>query len=919
MRRKYFFTLRILLCTALSLFTAGCGSNSSTTGADNGTGSVTAKLIWDANSTPAVAKTVAKAPAGVVTIRVTVSAVDMTTISKDFSASDAGGTVDGIPAGSNRTITVYGIEGDLVRYQAQKSAITIVAGQNTDVGTIIMQLISGLRVADYVGVVDPSATVVTAKIVSKSVELPVPTDASADYNKDITNVYVNEKSGDAFKTVNMILCMISQTKYSDMVNKGFYTALINKNTCQGNDSASLSASSSSASTSSVSAPSYDNWTVKSERATATSDQILTAYIHLSQSGKNGLPMTVQTKATVTEGVSATNPLGIFTMYFKGYMADDKNKTTVMKGILKTERDVTGKVLIKFAELDGDAAAPSSNITAAYRKDDTAKTGSGSVYAMDSYNGKQTEGRINFAYNATLFKRNAVAADYTTVDNSNSACLDRTKFETSAWRYGVYDSSGARKNLNGGFPVNTLQDGKGNSGYLSYYGLNFPNGTSAPSDGAKVYKKVWSNGSESNTEYTISIKGGKLKKHVKSLITLKDIKNIPLEGSIPTAGSNTPPTKMSRLTWDGSTLAKRAEAPMASGPPVWTELPTPSVINSALILQYNTISLMSQSLGGQVNIQLSGCQPVNQSNPNDGVKNCSTPTADTVVVFYKESTVYPDDTVPSTLACYDNCPKAASAGIDSASPTYQTNMQPGADNRHNYTFADMMLKDKNSGFNAIQTSGFYSSGALFDPSDANMSLLKCDWIQPGQAVQYCGMKAWSSLTEFYTWETGSNSWNQFSAAKDAAGNFVKFDQPLQAEYLHSQSDSTAYDYKYNGTKFFLQYNGFGDLQGIPGKCVNPNDPFAAVLDCSQPGYRWVPEFTIPAASLVTMNSVQYLVKPLDVEQRMKKLTVPNSCSAVGAPPNMSSSYPNIATDWVDPALPTEPVITAAPKVIAGTVQ
>ena len=69
----------------------------------------------------------------------------------------------------------------------------------------------------------------------------------------------------------------------------------------------------------------------------------------------------------------------------------------------------------------------------------------------------------------------------------------------------------------------------------------------------------------------------------------------------------------------------------------------------------------------------------------------------------------------------------------------------------------------------------------------------------------------------------------------------------------------------------------------------------------------------------MNNDQYLVKPLDVEQRMKKLTTSGACTAVGAPPNMSGSYPNIATDWVDPALPDEPVITAAPKVIAGTVQ
>ncbi len=918
--KTIFPTLRFfLLFTALLLFAVGCSSSGS------GTGSVTAKLVWNSTGTRSLAKTVAKAPTGITTIRVEVTAADMTKISKDFSGSDAGGTVDGIPAGSNRTITVYGIEGDLVRYQAQKSGITISAGQNTDVGEIIMELISGLKVADYVGVVDATPeSAGVGKLIAKFMGLGVvPTDPSVDYNKDITNVYVNEKAGEAFKTVNSILCMISQTKYSDMVNKGSYTAMINTNSCKGNDSASLSGSSASAGTSTSSAPSYDTWTVKSERATATSNQIFTAYIHMSQAGKSNLPMTIQAKATITEGVSASNPLGIFTMYFKGYVTDDPNKTAVMKGILKTELDANGKVMIKFAELDGDANAPSSNIQAAYLKDDTAKTGAGSAYTMDSFNGKQNVGRINFAYNATLFKRNAVGADYVTVDNANSACLDRTKFETSAWRYGVYESNGARKNLNGGFPINTKQDGTGLSGYLSYYGLNLnaPAGTPALGDGAKVYKKSWSNGSEATTPYSIFIRGGKLKKHVKSLITLDSIKNIPLEGNLP--GSAT----MNRLTWDGSTLAIRATAATSTnGAPVWTELSPATEINNSTTVPYTNIGLYSQSLGGQVNIQLTSCTPANQNNPSGGFK-CATPTGETQVIFYKESTVYPGDTVPSTLACYNNCPKAISnAGIDGTSQqsmTYPMSMDPNVDNRHNYTFSDMLLKD--SGYNVILTtaptgqSWGFSSGQLFEPSDANMLLLKCDWSQPGQPTQYCGWKAGSVLSEFYTWETGPNSWNQFSAAKDADGNFVKFDQPLQAEYVHSQSDVTAYDYKYNGTKFFLQFNGFGDLQGVPGKCVNPSDPSAVVLDCSGGNFRWVPEFTIPAGSEVTMNSGKYLVKPLDVEQRMKMLKTNGACTAVGKPPNMSGSYPVIGTDWVDPALSDEPVITAAPKVIAGTVQ
>ena len=137
-----FYTLGIsLLFTVLTLFIAGCGSSSSTPG--KGTGSVSAKLVWDATGIPSQAKTASKAAAGVVSIRVIVSGADMSDIQKDFIESAGSGSVDGIPVGSGRTIKVLGLEsGGLVRYQSQVDNITIRAGLNTDVGTLIMKQIA---------------------------------------------------------------------------------------------------------------------------------------------------------------------------------------------------------------------------------------------------------------------------------------------------------------------------------------------------------------------------------------------------------------------------------------------------------------------------------------------------------------------------------------------------------------------------------------------------------------------------------------------------------------------------------------------------------------------------------------------------------------------------------------------------------
>ena len=297
---------------------------------------------------------------------------------------------------------------------------------------------------------------------------------------------------------------------------------------------------------------------------------------------------------------------------------------------------------------------------------------------------------------------------------------------------------------------------------------------------------------------------------------------------------------------------------------------------------------------------------------------------TTVVFYKENTVTPGDNPPADLACYDNCPKSAGLdGMAGSTPqdlVYPMAFGPEANNRHDYTFADMMLMDGSFPVvlnNAnIQPWGF-NSGPLFSPIESNMAALACDW-DPNQT---CGWKAWNTLDEFYTWETGANPWNRYTAVQDGIGNFVIFDEPRRVNYAYplagtAGANSAAIDQLYAGAHFFLEYGGFGDLHGIPGKCIDPctNQPS---MDCSKPGLRWVPEFTIPAGSVVTDDTSQYLVKPLEMEQRMS-IANDADCSEL-SPQDMSSSWPNLNTDWVNPNLPAEPQISDPPKVIGGEVQ
>ncbi len=699
--------------------------------------------------------------------------------------------------------------------------------------------------------------------------------------------------------------MVGQTKYADMVNKGAYKAQINKKVCSGNDSTANASSSQQGGSSASDAPEYETWIVESTRSDNSSAQTVNVWFHEKGEGQFEPAKFMNAKVVITEAASETNPYGIFIMNFIAYAEGTTN--ILFKGTLKSEKDpVTGKVLLKF--VDEDTSGKFREAVSLEKNSNG--TGGGTAYQYENFGQGIQEGSINFTYDTNLFHR---------INPSNpatEACLDRTDFETSAWRYGMYDAAnGSRVNVSSGFPINTSSDGKGNNGWVGFWGLWVPEGVTI-SDGATVYKQTYGPNGGTSAPYTVQKVPGKLKKHTKGTTTLGAIKNIPLEGYQEQVGQQ---NINYRVIWDATQnkLMKVASAAQSSnGPPAWQEI-TPVAIDTTS-LNWGELNFWSQALGGQARVKLTNCQ----FNPQTMKTACAAPTADTQVVFFKEDIVYPGDVnAPAALACYDNCPKAGATGMDPNDLTYAQSFDPQVDNRHDYTVASMVLKD---GANSVtlatapqnQSWGF-NSGPLFAPTSANMALLACDWTGPQGQTQVCGWKAWSALDEFYTWETGPNNWNQLTVLKDSNGTPLTFEQPLRVEYTHVQTVAGKPDTKYNGVKFFLDYNGFGELHGIPGKCIDMSSGLT-VQDCSGSGKRWVPEFSIPEGSAasyakagVTYNTV---IKPLEMEQRMVKLAN-NACSGL---PITTYTLPLIA-EWVDPAIGAEPSVTAAPAVIGGVVQ
>ena len=776
---------------------------------------------------------------------------------------------------------------------------------------------TSLQVADKVSVVDATLSGSVAEAAPLHIGLFKVTAAdlaaASDYKADKTQVWVSERSAEAFNEINNILCMLAQSKGDAMLNKGAYVALVDETQCDASKSdASSAAQDSQNQSSSTNMPDYATFTVIATRADNNSPQYLKAWVHLKQKGSDPEQM-VLVNLTITEGKSETNPYGLFTMDFLGHPSTNGVMDTSrisFKGVMKAEKNAAGEVLLKFAEQNFGGWPNVRKITLNRQGDGL--SGSGSVYdqhpEMISGNTTTVESQFNIAFNTNNFLRN---------DGTNTICLDRNQFEESAWRYGLYDTAGTRVNRNSGFSVNTRADGSGQYGFIGYWGLWIDNNVTL-NNGDTLYKFDYSNNSA--TPYTVVKAGGKLKKHTKKIMTLAEVKGIPLNYSICDQNG----CSNYQVVWNGIDQKFYKTAAMPSNCTnncQWQNI-TPPVALDLTTLQWGELNFWSQSLSGQVRVPLSNCIQTfsTGSVPAPPTTTCDSPTNSTSVIFFAEDLVYPSDTFPSSFACYDNCPQ-----IDGNGQAYINMMMSGPSNTAtNYTFntTTMLLELNGSSVTMSQasTSNAYGvmSGALFDPTGANLASLDCNWDwdnNPATNPQVCGWKAWSALNVFYTWETGPDSWNQFSALKDGTGTMLKFEPPLSVKYVHHKAGSP-----FDGATFMMDYSGFGNLNGIPGKCVDMETGLEAQCTNSNT-IRYVPAFTIPPSQTdgsltkVTVDTTEYLVKPLELEQRMLKVDVGN-CSSLSVTPY---SLPDLDTEWTDPAIGTEPVVTSAPAVIGGVVQ
>ena len=725
---------------------------------------------------------------------------------------------------------------------------------------------------------------------------------ATDHAKEIT--YVQDATSEGIGQLNSILCYIKSMGASQMVNEGDYAALVDEAQCDG-DSRS-DAGKSGSSNEGESAPQYSRNTVRAERDSDNDPMIVRAWVPVN-AGSGGTPATVYARVSASEAPSTSNPYGVFRMDFCGKISGQSS--CAFNGFIDAS-----SAGIQYFERESMGPGQNDDRALQLTRDSATGTGQGALNNTPPVGVGKT---FTFAYDSAYFRR---------ADGATDQCFARDRNDPgvreSAWRYGLYDATtGARVDRNGGFPVKYTSGTSAYQGYVGYYGMHFPGGVAVP-NGATVTKQNFS-ANDAGESYTLVKTDGKLTKFTKNSTSLDGIKNVRFNFSA--FGADVPGVagtqgKQLEAYWDGGKFVLTGETACgANGCKAnSTGYPQDTSGTGWTTGYQGGMFGFSQSLGGEVFVNLSGTNP----------------TSATQVFYRTQALVYPEDMAAiGTLHCLRDCPDADSlAAYDpnnfASSPFIGSTVNQFAPTSATISYTlDASTGALQRGGNAVifdgeaggQFRNGIRSGKLFPAS--NLAQVACG---PGLPGQYCEHRA-NGLDTFYICETGPNSWNQFTGLKDGSGNFLKFDAPLQVAF--SVPDDAAKYGTNAASQIILQYNGFGSLFGIPGQCFSQDNNQPVSCNSNSGKVRYVPAFSIPfdeTLGRVTLSGgPDYLVGSLEREIRLARKTL-GTCtgrSALATLPN-ASGLPT-ASGLKNPSDPADasyigepPTVTASPRVVQG---
>jgi hypothetical protein len=722
--------------------------------------------------------------------------------------------------------------------------------------------------------------------------------STAPYVTDPQNVYVQDDTSQGIGNLNMVLCIIGSLDPGDMVNAGPYIALVDVNKCNNKGGGSNS--------SATGATNYATAVVNVTRASNSDPMVGKVWMSLTEQGSS---TNVYAYLSATQSPTDAPPYGVFRMDYIG----KRNGQTGFNGYVNSQPGT-----ISFLE----TGANSSNTALAMSASSTT-SGSGTMSIASGGGGGGGSATFNFAYNSSYFRRS---------DGTNDECFDRSKANAaiSVWRYGTYNSTdGSRVDqAHPGFPLVASYSGASYYGFANYWGINFQGlDLNSIADASPIPSLTVTDQRPGNTTaYNLSKVGGKLTKWTQTATTLGALDGIPFTFGADLTNQTNNTTAVSGwnnwiVQWSTTNLSFTVTGIQTCGSNgcVPSALPgnATAVINPSF-LTTNPIMGWSDSFGGNLNIPATG----------------SAHAAGDSVYYYTQSTVVPGSSgEPTALYCLSQCPTAAAlsafpTGGSSASPfgngTGQQWFSAPSANTVTYAFGATGLLESSTPM-VLEQASQYPSGSMYAQNgimtgrlfDTALSAANCPSGMPTGTV--CEP---ANPTLYYSWQTGANQWSQSLWLTKASDNsVVALDPPQNLPY--TVPTGAAYG-TFSGKSILLQFNGFGNLYGVPGYCVDPVTN--ATVDCSVNGSRYVSMFSIPDGATMTLPgtpSVPLIVKALDAEIRLKSLgaSASSACASMTLTtltlPSGGTHDPSSSTD--SEYLGTMPTVTSAPKVIDGVLQ
>ena len=736
------------------------------------------------------------------------------------------------------------------------------------------------------------AAVAAALLGSTVAEAAPPT--NSPYFTDAQNLYVQDETAQGIGSLNMVLCVVGSMDPGDMVNAGPYVALVDMNKCQsakGGDSSN-----------SAGATNYANAIVDVTRASNSVPMTAKVWLSFTEEGK---ALKVYAYLSATESPTQAPPYGAFRLDYIG----ESGGNVGFNGYI----DSTTPGVIKFLE----TGAQSSDTALAMSASSTT-SGSGTMHIDNSGGGGGGGAAVdfNFAYDPSYFHRS---------DGTNDQCFDRSKANATlaVWQYGTYNANDGTRvdQAHPGFPVLGTSGGNSYYGFANYWGINFqgldvPDGT--PVSGVSVTDQRPGN----TTSYSLNKVGGKLTKWSQVSSTLSALDGIPFTyggdlTGLTTGNSNVTGYNNWVMQWNsGAGDFTVVGIQNCGNNGCVTSTLTPAATVNANAFNTMPVSGWANSYGGNMNIPPTGAPHAEGD----------------AVYYYTQTTVIPG-TASLSLSCLSQCPTGAQltaySGGGSTPFANGTDSQwfsaPDLAHTVSYTFGAASLTDSNSAAVILEQASQYPSNSLYTQNgiqtgrlfDAPLTNANCPQGSPSNTV--CEP---ANPTTYYTWQTGPNQWNQ-SLWLTTGGQVVPFDPPQNISY--TVPTGTAYG-AYAGLPILLQFNGFGNLGGIPGSCVNPTNN--APVDCNTSGASYMPMFSIPDGTNMTLPSLDgvtttpLIVKALNGAILLKSLgSNAAQCSSMTLTPlTLPSGGLHDPSDPSDADyLGTMPTVTSAPKVIDGVAQ